>query len=252
MKKENITAITSKELETSIGNILRNKRETYYLAYRIGIETGMAMMDIIKLKVADIKDKQEIVVPVQRASTENKRVATISEQLFKDIKNHISNMNKTDDDYLLTNGKGQKLQMATIQNALNSALAQIKDIDTSKITVLSLKKTFLYNQLKKGVNINDIRREYYFTSKAKLCESIGINASLINKDGYLISTDLDVSAESVDIQKNEDYFVLAKSSVSSTIDRLTQKYQSGLMDEQEINITNDFLANIFILCKTVE
>jgi integrase len=108
------------------------------MLFVIGINTGLRISDILKLKVSDVKDKTHIII-VEQKTNKNKRFL-INSKLREDINNYIDSMDINE--YLFASRKGDKaisrIQAYRILNDVADRLG-IEEVGTH-----TLRKTFGY------------------------------------------------------------------------------------------------------------
>lgn len=137
-KKEDI-----KKLEKILS---KNKRN--YLIFKIGINCGMRISDILSLDISDVKNKDAIIITEKK--TQKKRIIPLNNKIKNDLKNFIQN--KDDNRPLFVNNTTQeRLSRISAYRIIKHACyeANIK----GSFGTHTLRKTFGYHFYKK---YNDI------------------------------------------------------------------------------------------------
>src|SRR6056297_1057798 len=85
-----VEPIRDKEKIKEIKNILKKKSKRNYMLFVLGINTGLRIGDLLKLKVKHVKNKSHIIIKEQKTS-KNKQFL-INSNLRKEINKYIRNM----------------------------------------------------------------------------------------------------------------------------------------------------------------
>jgi integrase len=140
---------------TEIKKILKDTNYRDYVLFVVGINTGLRISDILKLKVIDVKDKQCITIREQKTN-KHKRIP-INNNIKQDIDELIQH--KQDDDYLFDSHRKSKLHINRQQayKIINDAAR--KAGITDNIGTHTLRKTFGYHhyqQFKDAITLQGI------------------------------------------------------------------------------------------------
>jgi integrase len=112
--------------------------ERDYILFLIGINTGLRVSDLLKLKVGDVRRKKKIVI--QEGKTKKTRTINLT-NIYDEIKKYIEG--KKDDEWLFPSRKGDKpITPTQAYRQLNKA-AEMVDI-TEGIGTHTMRKTFGY------------------------------------------------------------------------------------------------------------
>lgn len=108
-----------------------------YLLFVTGINTGLRIGDLLKLKVSDVKNRTHILMQEQKTGKEKRSL--INNQLRKDFERYIINMD--DESYLFKSRKGENNPISRVQayRILNKAAA---NIGVGEVGTHTLRKTF--------------------------------------------------------------------------------------------------------------
>ena len=161
-------------IERFKNELLKNGYRDYML-FVIGINTGLRISDILKLKVSDVKDKTHIIITEQKTGR-GKRFL-INNRLREDIDRYISCLNN--DDYLFPSRKGNKaitrIQAYRILNDVASRIG-IDEIGTH-----TLRKTFGYWHYQQHKDVAILQDIFNHSAPSITLRYIGINDDIKDK-----------------------------------------------------------------------
>lgn len=122
-----------------IKQLLKEKSPRDYLLFIMGINSGLRISDILKLKVKDVKNKTHI--NIEETKTRKKKRFLINVNLKHAIDQYITN--KKDDEYLFKSRQGGNtpINRTMVYKILNNvaSLVGLTDVGTH-----TLRKTFSY------------------------------------------------------------------------------------------------------------
>lgn len=123
-----------------IEQILKQQSERNYILFRLGINSGLRISDILKLKVKDVRNQTHFILREQKTGKAQR--LKINPVLKKELNHYIKNMD--DEDYLFKSQKGNNSPIQRMQawRILNDAARQA-DINY-EIGTHTLRKTFGY------------------------------------------------------------------------------------------------------------
>ncbi|QEK12166.1 site-specific integrase [Crassaminicella thermophila] len=154
-----------------------------YLLFVAGINTGLRISDLLKLKVSDVRNRTHI--SIQEKKTGKEKRFLINNQLRKDFEMYIKNMRE--EEYLFQSRKGKNKPISRVQayRILNNAA---NAIGISEVGTHTLRKTFGYwhYQIYKDVAI--LQDIFNHSSPSVTLRYIGINQDIKDKtieDFYL-------------------------------------------------------------------
>jgi integrase len=112
-----------------------------YMLFLFGINTGLRISDILKLKVSDVTDKSHVVIREEKTN-KTKRIK-INSIVTNELKDYIVGMNEND--YLFKSQKGENRPITRFQayRILNDAACAIGI--NGEIGTHTLRKTFGYH-----------------------------------------------------------------------------------------------------------
>lgn len=123
---------------------LKSMDNKYYIMFEIGVGTGMQLQDILKLKVKDVRDKQEIVASI--GTKHIQRTFRFPEELQQLI--HEFTEGKDPDSYLIL-GHASSPEPLSREQAYRALKSAGRSIGLSSIGAQTMRKTFAwryYNQ----------------------------------------------------------------------------------------------------------
>ena len=147
-----------------------------YMFFVIGINTGLRISDLLKLKVSDVKDKTHILLTEQKTS-KTKRFL-INSQLKQDIDKYINNMGN--DEYLFQSQKGDNKAISRVQayRILNKAAEQV---GLEEIGTHTLRKTMGYWHYKQYKDVALLQDIFNHSAPSVTLAYIGINQDIMDK-----------------------------------------------------------------------
>jgi len=146
-----------------------------YLLFVLGINTGLRISDILKLKVKDVRNKSH--VPIQEKKTTKIRRFFINSQLSEELNKYIDNMD--DEQVLFVSRKGINKSITRQQayNVLNNAAERV---GLDEIGTHTLRKTFGYWHYKKHKDIALLQELFNHSAPSVTLRYIGINQDIMD------------------------------------------------------------------------
>jgi integrase len=164
--KEKIAAMKAELLKTGLRN---------WFLFVLGINTGLRISDILKLKVKDVKGKTHLVIYEQK--TGKYKRFRINRELQKHILSYTAKMDN--DEYLFKSLRSPfPIKRIQAYKILNSAA---KKIGISEVGTHTLRKTFGYHFYKKTKDVALLQEIFNHSSPSITLRYIGINQDLIDK-----------------------------------------------------------------------
>lgn len=150
--------------------------ERDYILFLIGINTGLRIGDLLKLKVSDVKQKKKIVI--QEGKTKKTRAVNLT-NIYDEIQEYIKG--KKNDEWLFPSRKGDKpITPTQAYRQLNKA-AEMVDI-VEGIGTHTMRKTFGYWFYKKTKDIATLQAILNHSHPAITKRYIGITQEEIEKE----------------------------------------------------------------------
>ena len=151
-----------------------------YLLFTIGINLGLRISDLIKLKVGDIIDSNRNIkthIDIVEDKTNKDKRFKINSSLVEDLLNFTSNMKL--EDYIFKSKKGDNKPISRIQayRILNHAGAKI---GLEEIGTHTLRKTFGFHFYKQTKDIALLQQLFNHSSPSITLRYIGFNQEIID------------------------------------------------------------------------
>ena len=165
--------------------LLKEKGDKYYLMFRIGINVGLRVSDIISLKVGSIRAKAHVTI-IEKKTGKTKRFL-IPNSLQKEIAEFIKTNNLEDEDFLIQSRKGDNQPISRIQayRVLNETA---KQIGLDEIGTHTMRKTFGYHHYQTNKDIAILQEIFNHSAPSITLRYIGITDDM--KDQSLKGFDL--------------------------------------------------------------
>jgi integrase len=149
--------------------------ERDYILFLIGINTGLRVGDLLKLKVSDVKRKKKIVI--QEGKTKKPRTINLT-NIYDEIQEYIKTV---DSKWLFPSRKGDKpITPTQAYRQLNKA-AEMVDI-TEGIGTHTMRKTFGYWFYKQTKDVAKLQAILNHSHPSITLRYIGITEEEIEKD----------------------------------------------------------------------
>lgn len=162
---------------------LKKHGDKYFIMFILGINTGLRISDIVKLKVDDVKDKDRVFIREKKTGKE--KIFIINSDVKKSISNFINNHNLKDEDFLIFSNKGGHLERSQAYVILNKAA---KECDLNiKIGTHTMRKTFGYWYYKRYNDVAKLMQIFNHSSPSITKKYIGLDQEEIEKDLYNFS-----------------------------------------------------------------
>lgn len=141
-----------------IKNILKNRSNRNCFLFELGINTGLRISDLLKLKVSDIKNKTHITIIEQKTGKYKKFL--INDSLRKKVNDYTASMSS--DMFLFSSRNCLPVKRHTAYKIIKQAArdAGIKD----KIGTHTLRKTFGYHLYQKTKDVAMLQRIFNHSS----------------------------------------------------------------------------------------
>ncbi|MDH6351899.1 site-specific integrase [Brevibacillus sp. 1238] len=161
-------------------SLLKKRSERDYFLVVLGINTGLRISDLLRLKVSDVKGKSHIIL-VEKKTGKRKRFL-INDSLRKEVDQYIDD--KKGDEYLFVSTKRpQPITRVRAYQIINGAA---KKIGLSEIGTHTLRKTFGYHFYQRTKDIATLQMIFNHSHPSITLRYIGITQDLIDEavDGF--------------------------------------------------------------------
>lgn len=148
-----------------------------FLFFEMGINTGLRVSDILKLKVSDVRGK--LYVEIREEKTGKAKKFILNEVLKSELENFIAS--KKPEDYIFESRRtrGIPLERTRAYCILNAA-AQRAGLKI-KIGTHTMRKTFGYHFYQKTKDIALLQQLFNHSSPSVTLRYIGINQNILDK-----------------------------------------------------------------------
>lgn len=170
-----VEPIREKEKIQIVKRILKASGTRDYLLFLIGINSGLRISDILRLKVSDVKGKNYIEL-IEQKTNKYKRFP-ITKSFKSELEDFIANKEK--DEYLFTSQRCKK-PISRIQAYRIICNACLNAGITTHIGTHTLRKTFGYHFYKKHKDIALLQSILNHSAPSVTLRYIGINQDLID------------------------------------------------------------------------
>ncbi len=170
-----VKPIRDKNKIEEIKNELLKDNYRNYLLFVLGINTGLRIGDMLKLKVEDVRNKTHIILNEQNTGKSKK--IFINSVLRNALDKYIGNM--SDHEYLFQsrNGTNQPLSRSHSYRILNRAG---KKVGLDSIGCHSTRKTFGYHHYQKHKDIALLQQLFNHSAPSVTLDYIGVNQNVMD------------------------------------------------------------------------
>jgi integrase len=145
------------------------------LLFVMGVNNGIRMGDLLKLKVKDVGHlKEGDYITIKEGKTKKDNVLVVNKPVFKALKNYLDKVQPRDDDYLFASRKGNRpLQTKSLNRLIKSWTKAINL--KGNYGAHTLRKTWGYIQrTKHGVGFEIICKRFNHSNPAVTMRYLGI------------------------------------------------------------------------------
>ncbi|MEQ3562566.1 site-specific integrase [Bacillus thuringiensis] len=171
-----VQPIRDSEQIQQIKEYLKEKNARNYILFVMGINTGLRISDILKLKVGDLKGSH---ISMREMKTgKQKRIHKITAALKRELR--WFNENREDDEYLLKSrqGKNRPIGRSMAYKILSGAAAEF---GLDEIGTHTLRKTYGYHMYMQTKNIALLMEIFNHSSEKVTLRYIGVNQDAMDK-----------------------------------------------------------------------
>lgn len=180
-----VQPIRDKKKIGAMKSLLKDKNEKYYIMFRIGVNVGLRVSDILNLKVSDVRNRDHVTITEQK--TNKVKRFLIPTTLQKELSVYIQSNNLADNDYLIQSRKGNNKPITRIQayRVLNEIAEQI---GLEEVGTHTMRKTFGYWHYKQNKDVAILQDIFNHSAPSITLRYIGITDDM--KDATLKDFDL--------------------------------------------------------------
>ena len=174
---EFVQPIRDKNLIEDVKNELLKNGSRDLMLFIFGINTGLRISDILKLKVWDVKNRTHVVLREDKTGKERRFL--INSNLRQQLEPYIKNM--SDDDYLFKSREGNNKPLSRVQayRIINNAIKKLGITD--KIGTHTLRKTFGYHHYQQFKDVAILQGIFNHSAPSVTLKYIGINDDIKDK-----------------------------------------------------------------------
>ena len=174
-KMDKVEPIRDKNKIKEIKSILKKKNNRNYMIFVLGINTGLRIGDLLKLKVEHVKNKSHIIIKEQKIS-KNKQFL-INANLRNEINKYIEDM--AEHEFLFQSRIGENKPLSRYQ-AYRILSTAGKEAGLDRIACHSTRKTFGYHHYKRYKDVALLQKLFNHSSPAITLDYIGITQDIID------------------------------------------------------------------------
>ncbi|MCU7676264.1 site-specific integrase [Bacillus thuringiensis] len=170
-----VQPIRDPEQIQQIKEYLKEKSERNYILFVIGINTGLRISDILKLKVGDLKGSH---ISMREMKTGKQKRIQITAALRRELKWYIEDME--DYEYLIKSrqGKNRPIGRSMAYKILSTTAVEF---GLNEIGTHTLRKTFGYHMYMQTKNIALLMEIFNHSSERVTLRYIGVNQDVMDK-----------------------------------------------------------------------
>ena len=172
-----VQPIRDKEKIEEIKKILKRQNYRDYFLFFMGINSGLRISDMLKLKVKDVKNKSHIVLKEEKTGKEKR--FKINASLQNEISDYIWRMN--DYAYLFPSRKGKGLRPINRIQAYKILNDVSKEVGLEEIGTHTLRKTFGYHFYQENKDVALLQNIFNHSAPSVTLRYIGINQDIIDR-----------------------------------------------------------------------
>lgn len=170
-----VEPIRDKEKIDIVKRILKENGSRDYLLFLMGINSGLRISDMLKLKVKDVKDREYIEL-IEQKTNKYKRFP-ISNSFKCELEEYI--LGKISDEYLFASQKGGK-SISRIQAYRIICNACVNAGIKARIGTHTLRKTFGYHFYQENKDVALLQQIFNHSAPSVTLKYIGINQDIID------------------------------------------------------------------------
>jgi integrase len=170
-----VQPIRDPEKVEAIKQFLKEQNERNYLLFLIGINTGLRISDILKLKVGDVKGTH---ISIREKKTGKQKRIRITPSLKRELKWYVEG--KNDEEYLIKsrNGCNKPIGRSMAYKILRK-VAERFNLD--EIGTHTLRKTFGYHFYQQTKDVAMLQEIFNHSSPAITLKYIGVNQDSMDR-----------------------------------------------------------------------
>lgn len=172
-----VSPIRDQEKIEKMKNILKRQSFRNYFLFVAGINIGVRIGDLLRLKVGDVRGRSHIIIREQKTGKE--KMFRINENLQKEIGLYTGGMPDEEFLFLSRQGGSRPLSRISAWRIINKA-ARIAGM-TEEVGTHTLRKTFGYHFYKMSKDIVMLQKIFNHSSPAITLRYIGVTQDAIDR-----------------------------------------------------------------------
>ena len=170
-----VEPIRDKETVRDIADYLKEVSPKYHIMFMIGIYSGLRVSDILKLKIRDVRDKNEI--KLREKKTGKEKLFPINTELSRALATYCQG--KKDYEYLIPSERVRNKAVSR-EYAYRVIHQAGKEFGLDNLGTHTMRKTFGYHFYLQTKDIVLLMRIFNHNDQSKTLRYIGIEQSTIN------------------------------------------------------------------------
>ncbi|ULO08922.1 site-specific integrase [Paenibacillus sp. 19GGS1-52] len=171
-----VQPIRDQETIDEIKDYLKQQSERNYMMFVLGINTGLRIQDILKLRVRDVMGPQ---IVMHEMKTGKRKFISITSTLRTALKKYTANMNK--DDYLFPSRQGGKNRPIKRDMAYKIMKEAAKEFGLVDVGTHTMRKTFGYHMYQKTKDITLVQHLLNHSDKSITMRYIGMDQDMMDR-----------------------------------------------------------------------
>lgn len=159
-----------------LANYLRKYSERNYIMFVIGINSGLRISDILKLRVRDVKGKEQ--VSIREKKTGKQRIFPMTPMLKRELKNYC--LDKDLDEFIIKSQQGYNKPISR-ERAYMILRDAGETLGLYNLGTHTLRKTFGYHFYMQYKDIGTLQKIFNHADPSITLHYIGIEQSHINR-----------------------------------------------------------------------
>ncbi|MBY6277708.1 site-specific integrase [Symbiobacterium thermophilum] len=170
-----VQPIRDLEKVEEIKRFLKEQNQRNYMLFLIGINTGLRISDILKLKVGDVKGTH---ISIREKKTGKQKRIRITPSLKRELNWYIEG--KSDDEYLIKsrNGRNKPIGRSMAYKILRKVAERFR---LDEIGTHTLRKTFGYHFYQQTKDVAMLQEIFNHSSPAITLKYIGVNQDSMDR-----------------------------------------------------------------------
>lgn len=176
-----VQPIRDKEKIEAVKDVLKRSSYRDWFLFTLGINTGLRVGDLLKLKVKDVKGKTHLILVEQKTENTRKSRKTKRFRLNNNAQELIEEYTERmkEDDWLFPSRLGDKaISRVQAYRILNKAA---KEVGLTEIGTHTMRKTFGYHFYQKTKDATLLQEIFGHSAPSVTLRYIGINQDIIDK-----------------------------------------------------------------------